>query len=187
VREAAVQHVRLQRVVRGGEPLAEREQAVEVGLAHGRVGRDPHIGARREPPQVDVDERGLVEDPRQEAHELLELVEQELLVDAERAEAAAPRVLQVARDQRRQVRDGGMVEALQQRPQPVGVQRRGRERPQPALPEPVERPRVQRERALGQPREREQLGVQPGRQVGLGAGRAPLGLEAQPSRSRRNA
>ena len=87
--QAVVQHAGLQGVAGGVQAARKGLEAVEPGLFGGRIGRPVLVGARREFREVDGHEVTVVEEVGPEGEQLIELGEEEVLVDGQRAEQKA--------------------------------------------------------------------------------------------------
>ena len=113
-RQSLVEDVGLERVVHRAEFRDECPEAIEVGDLFLEVVAEVNADGGAELADIDVDEAGVVEDLGFELEEGVELVEQEVAVDGQRAKAGVVAVGQVAGDKLGEVVVIGADEAGEQ-------------------------------------------------------------------------
>ncbi len=148
-REAVIAHVRLERVERRWQGGHRGPQLVEVRDARGQIELPVDVRRRAEPRHQGLDPGLLLAEGRPRPRELLQLGARETMMDRERAEALRALLAEVGGHERDEAGEAGAVEALEQEPSLVRVERPADETDQPRRRDLVEAAAA-RERELEQ-------------------------------------
>ena len=164
--QSVIQHVGLERVVDGGQPLDEAPQPAKIRPTLGRVTLPIDVRVGVQLGQVDVDEVLLVEQILFQLQALVQLRQQQLPVNPKATESSAVLIAQVVDHQLRQLWIVGPLQPFQQVPSAIRRQF-GRDQPVQGLVFARLQVRMLGEGPAEQCRARDQVLVQTGRQVGL--------------------
>ena len=137
--QPVVEHVRLERVVRGLQRAHIGPEPLEVGLSRGRIGVELHFVSGHEHGQVSEHKGLFVAQARHAAQQVIQLRQRHPRMHGMVPETPAAADSQVGRDQLDQIREVGTPQARQQVAPLLVAEPRGGDERESVLAEPVQR------------------------------------------------